>query len=250
MVTVVPSRPRLGLLYPGHAAEDDYRRLAQRVRARPVVELVTTAVGEDAHRIDALRELGSTERLAAGADRFTGEVDAVMWACTSGSFVLGWDGARRQADTIGERLGAPASSTSFAFVEAVHAVGTSRVAVAATYPQDVADAFASFLAAGGVDVVALGVQGIVTAAEVATFGHERVRRSVAAADHPDAGAVLVPDTALHTVEVVDRLEADLGKPVLTANQVTMWHALRLAGVEATGGPGMLFRCAGDAPSCG
>lgn len=248
MTTVVPSRPRIGLLYPGHAAEDDYPRLARQVRPMPKVELVNTAVGEDAHRIDALRELGSAERLVDGADRLAGELDAVMWACTSGSFVLGWEGARRQAEIIGERLGTPASSTSFAFVAAVHAIGTNSVALAATYPRDVADAFASFLAVGGIEVVALGVQGIGTAAEVATFRHEHVRRSVAAADHPDAGAILVPDTALHTVEVVDQLETDLGKPVLTANQVTMWHALRLAGVEPTGGPGTLFRSAWGSPT--
>jgi maleate cis-trans isomerase len=43
----------------------------------------------------------------------------------------------------------------------------------------------------------------------------------------------VPDTALHTVTVVDELEAALGKPVLTANVVTMWEALRLAGALDT-----------------
>jgi hypothetical protein len=51
----------------------------------------------------------------------------------------------------------------------------------------------------------------------------------------------VPDTALHTARWLDELEAAVRKPVLTANQVTMWEALRLAGrpVRATG-PGRLF----------
>jgi maleate isomerase len=34
--------------------------------------------------------------------------------------------------------------------------------------------------------------------------------------------------------VIAALEAELGKPVLTANQVTMWAALSLAGREAVG----------------
>ena len=41
-------------------------------------------------------------------------------------------------------------------------------------------------------------------------------------------AVLIPDTALHTVDFLPELEAAAGKTVLTANQVTMWEALRLA----------------------
>ncbi|CAM5726027.1 aspartate/glutamate racemase family protein [Streptomyces violaceorubidus] len=49
-----------------------------------------------------------------------------------------------------------------------------------------------------------------------------------AADRPEAQAVLLPDTALHTAAHIPALEKDLGKPVLTANQVTVWEGLRLA----------------------
>jgi maleate cis-trans isomerase len=48
-------------------------------------------------------------------------------------------------------------------------------------------------------------------------------------DHPRAEAVLVPDTALHSAAWLGELEAIAGKPVLTANQVSFWKALRLAG---------------------
>jgi maleate cis-trans isomerase len=234
--------PRLGFLYPGYAAEDDYPRLAARLPSQPVVELVHTSVGEDAHRIDALLDLGGPERLADGAERLAGKVDVAVWACTSGSFVFGWDGARQQADAISARLGVPASSTSFAFVDAIRAIGASKVAIAATYPDDVAMAFADFLAEPGIEVTSVGSEGIVTATEVGTFDAERVLSFVAAADHADAEAILVPDTALHSVDVIDELERRLDKPVLTANQVTMWHALRLCGADAKAeGPGVLFR---------
>jgi maleate isomerase len=61
-------------------------------------------------------------------------------------------------------------------------------------------------------------------------------------DHPDADAVLVPDTAMRTVALVDSIEERIGKPVLTANQVTVWEALRLAGEPLVhSGLGALFR---------
>jgi len=74
--------------------------------------------------------------------------------------------------------------------------------------------------------------GIVTAAEVGTAGRDAVLALVAAGDHPDADALLVPDTALHTVRWLSELEHTVGKPVLTANQVTVWEGLRLAGRTA------------------
>ncbi|MEU6390623.1 aspartate/glutamate racemase family protein [Streptomyces sp. NPDC046939] len=218
----------LGLLYPGHAAEDDYPRIEMLMDSDIRLPVVHTDIGEDAHRVDALLEMGAPPRLAAGVEelRLAG-AEAVVWACTSGSFVLGWDGAQEQVQSLAVAAGLPASSTSFAFAHALGELGARRVAVAATYPTDVADHFAAFLKASGADVVSVRGSGVITAAEVGTWGREEVLAMARAGDHPDAEAVLLPDTALHTAAYVPDLERELGKPVLTANQVTVWEALRL-----------------------
>ena len=218
----------LGFLYPGHSGEDDYPRMEQLLGSDIRLAVVHTDIGEDAHRVDALLEMGSDERLAAGVEelRLSG-AEAVVWACTSGSFVYGWKGAHDQVRTLALRAGLPASSTSFAFAHAVREIGARRVAVGATYPDDVAALFASFLSDAGAEVVGVRGSGVVTAAEVATWGEDEVLALAREADRPDADAVLLPDTALHTASHLPLLEATLGKPVLTANQVTVWEALRL-----------------------
>lgn len=237
----------VGLLYPGHSAEDDYPALEARLDGSVKLPVVITSVGEDAHRVDALLDLGRAERLAEGAVELApSRPDAVMWACTSGSFVFGPEGATIQAAGVAQALGVPASSTSIAFVDACRMLGLKRVAVAASYPEDVAQHFVRFLTAGGLEVVSMGSNGIVTAAEVGTLGPDQVAAMVKAADHPDAEAVLVPDTAMHTLEIVDDLEAAVGKPVLTANQVTVWKGLQLAGpVPSLPHLGTLFATRGN-----
>ncbi|MGA4841757.1 maleate cis-trans isomerase family protein [Streptomyces sp. G45] len=219
----------LGFLYPGHSAEDDYPRMEQLLGSDIRLQVVHTDIGEDAHRVDALLEMGAPARLAAGVEelRLTG-AEAVVWACTSGSFVYGWEGAHDQVRALARAAGLPASSTSFAFVHAVREVGAARVAVAATYPEDVAGHFAAFLSAAGISVVSSRGSGIITAAEVGTWGRDEVLALAREGDHPEAQALLLPDTALHTAAYVQELEGELGKPVLTANQVTAWEALRLA----------------------
>ncbi|MFD5659090.1 maleate cis-trans isomerase family protein [Streptomyces hirsutus] len=219
----------LGFLYPGHSAEDDYPRMEQLLGSDVRVDLVHTEIGEDAHRADALLEMGAADRLAAGLQelRLTG-ADAVVWACTSGSFVRGWEGAQEQVRALARTAGMPASSTSFAFVHAAREIGARRVAVGATYPDDVAALFVEFLAVGGVEVTGVTSAGIVTAAEVGTWGEAELFALARAADRPDAQALLLPDTALHTAAHLPALEKELGKPVLTANQVTVWEGLRLA----------------------
>lgn len=226
----------VGFLYPGHSAEDEFPRMEELLNAGegadPAVRLplVHTDIGTDAHRVDALLEMGSVHRLQARV----GEVkergaQAVVWACTSASFVFGHEGARDQVRQLSEVAGLPASSTSFAFAHALEAVGVRRLAVAATYPDDVAGLFADFLTAAGFEVVARRGSGIITAAEVGTWGREHVLRLAREGDDASAEAVLLPDTALHTAAWLPELEAELGKPVFTANQVTAWEGLRLLG---------------------
>jgi len=243
---------RLGLLYPGHAAEDDLPWLVESLfpDGSVVAELVHTSVDEDAHDVGVLLELGSPRRLNEGADRLRDRgADVAVWACTSGSFVFGWDGARRQAAELGEHFGAPASSTSLGFVAALRALQLRRVAVAATYPEPVTACLEELLDDAGFDVVGAGSQGIVTAAEVGTLGEDAVLAFVQAGDRPDAEAVLVPDTALHTARSLQALEHAVGKPVITANQVSVWEALRLAGRETAprAGFGTLFAIPARAP---
>ncbi|MFI1754305.1 aspartate/glutamate racemase family protein [Streptomyces sp. NPDC020571] len=219
----------LGFLYPGHSGEDDYPRIEQLLGSDIRVDLVHTDIGEDAHRVDALLEMGSPRRLEAGvAELRLAGADAVVWACTSGSFVHGWDGAHEQVRALAKAAGMPASSTSFAFVHAAKEIGVRRVSIGATYPDDVARIFADFLGAAGIEVADVVSSGIITAAEVGTWTEQEVLALARAADRPDAGAVLLPDTALHTAAHIPALEKELGKPVLTANQVTVWEGLRLA----------------------
>ena len=220
----------LGFLYPGHSAEDDYPRMETLLDSDIRLTVVHTDIGTDAHRVDALLEMGAADRLAAGVEelRLCG-AEATVWACTSGSFVYGWKGAHEQVRKLALAAGLPASSTSFAFVHAARELELGRVAVAATYPEDITALFADFLKEAGIEVLSTRPSGIITAAEVGTWGREDVLRLARAGDHPEAEAVLMPDTALHTAAWLTELEDALGKPVLTANQVTVWEGLRLAG---------------------
>lgn len=234
----------LGFLYPGHAAEDDFARLASLIDPSPTVELVHTELGPsgDAHTIAALHDMGQSDRLAAGAAHLPrADLTAVVWSCTSGSFVYGWEGAHEQARRLSEAIGLPASSASLAFVNALKFLGVTKVSIAATYPADVSQCFVEFLEDGGFQVLAMTASDIATASLAGELDDEGTLRMALAGNRPDAEVLLVPDTALHTVSVLNQMEKMVSKPVLTANQVCVWEAMRLAGVEGTtAGAGRLF----------
>ena len=221
----------VGILYPGYSAEDEYPAM-ERLLGDVSLPVVHTLMREDAHRVDALLDIGGPDVLAEGARelRAARRADAAIWACTSGSFVFGWDGATEQVAGVRGGCGRARVQHLLRLRQRrsgiwAYAGSRSRPPIRRTWPER----FADFLGHAGIEVVALSCRGIVTAAEVGTLGRDEVLDFVAANDHPDAEAVLVPDTALHTVAWLDELEERLGKPVLTANQVSVWEGLRIAG---------------------
>jgi len=79
------------------------------------------------------------------------------------------------------------------------------------------------------------------------LGPEMAYRLGKEVNAPEAEAVLIACTSFRTGEMIAALEEDIDKPVITANQAVIWHALRIAGVRP-GLPrrGRLF----DAPRLG
>lgn len=225
----------VGMLYPGHSAEDEYPYLESILGDDVHFPVVHTSVGGPdeitTHEVQALLDLGKTERLLSGAAEIAVKhnPDAVMWACTSGSFVFGWDGAQQQAREIQEAIHVPTSSTSLAFAAALRHLGISKVSVSATYPEDVSRHFVELLGHQGVEVLDLASHDIASGEDAGELDHDGVIDLARSADAPEAQAVLIPDTALHTVRWINELESVLGKTVLTANQVTAWYGLQLAG---------------------
>ncbi|QCU78983.1 Asp/Glu/hydantoin racemase [Citricoccus sp. SGAir0253] len=184
-----------------------------------VDELMASALGDDA-------EIRSTARSLAAV-----EPEAVVFACASGSFVHGVDGARRISAAIAEEVGAPAVTTSEALLEALDALGLARVAIATPYVPRLTERLEAFLAAEGHSVV--GTAGLGLDHLIWHVPYRVTAGLVREADRPEAEAVFVSCTNLPTFDIIAPLEAELGKPVLTANQVTAWAGLRRLGLGLT-----------------
>jgi maleate cis-trans isomerase len=139
-------------------------------------------------------------------------------------------------------------TTAQALVEGLRALGARRVAVATPYDEALNRHEAAFLRGHGFEVVAMRGMGYgaggpaeyrniarVPSAEVFAFA-----RDICV---PAADALLISCTDLATLEIIERLEAETGKPAISSNQATFWLALRKAGLsDRLGGMGRLLAC--------
>lgn len=177
--------------------------------------------------------LGADDMLADSARSLRAIAPLVCaYACTSGSFARGLTAEQAMVSTM-VAAGVPqALTTSGALLVALTTLGINRLAIATPYDATITDRLASFLAEADVDVVSSSHLDLST--EIWSVPYERTADLVRRADTSDAEAIFVSCTNLPTYDVIAPLENDIGKPVLTANQVTMWQALRLVGRRCVG----------------
>jgi maleate isomerase len=176
---------------------------------------------------DALREMNAEVRRAAEL-LATLSPDVIAYACTAGSFVDGPAATTVLLEEIEAVTNCPVVATSSAMVAALHHLGVTRIALATPYPQDVTECERRFFLATGFDVVSCACLGR-SGAGVRPTTFDEIIALVRGVDRADAEAIFVSCTDLRALEVVDQLEHELGKPVLTSNQVTLWSILEALG---------------------
>jgi maleate isomerase len=184
----------------------------------------------------------SDEELIQGTRAFvTVRPEVTMFACTSGSFGKGLANERRIRATM-ERAGAEkALTTSGSVLDALHALGARRVAVATPYSRATTALLGDFLTEAGFEVLSLVNRQPRTPAGLSDMTIEELSEAARAADRPDADVVFVSCAALATYDLIGRLERSLQKPVISSSQATVWAALGAAGVEPTSIDQTLFR---------
>ncbi|MFD9906068.1 decarboxylase, partial [Streptomyces sp. NPDC059063] len=183
--------------------------------------------------LDLARLVSEHETLAEAVRALSAaEPEVLAYACTSGSFVGGIAGERAMCEAMAREGTVASVTTSGALLEALDELAAHRIALVTPYTWSVTRALEEFLAEADVAVVGRAYLGLtrhiwkVSYRDVADMARRAVRGPV--------DALFISCTNLPTYDVIPQLEAELRVPVLSANQVTMWSALRRLGTRAVG----------------
>lgn len=155
-------------------------------------------------------------------------MSATAWAGTAGAWA-GEESDRRAIEAISRAAGSPATTSYVALLELLRRAGLRRIGLWTPYVDRVQARIVGVLADSGVEVVAETHLGITENARFAEVGEGAVVDGLRDVAVPDAQAVVVLCTNVGAARVADRLEPELGVPVLDSLAVTLWHALELAG---------------------
>jgi len=180
--------------------------------------------GQDARTRTMIDQIdGSIELLASV------EPNVIVVAHTATSYYLGRQG---EADLLGRLQKATGTRVTTAFASVVRALerlNVRRLALGTPYSPETTLQGKTLLEAHGLQVVNFanlqGVTNIYQETAERAYGLARL------VDRENAEAVFLSGTGMPTLPVLELLEQDLGKPVISSASAMMWHALRLAGVR-------------------
>jgi len=153
-------------------------------------------------------------------------VDLILYGCTSGSFIGGGEFDRELAEKIENEVKLPVITTSTAIVEALKILDSQRILVLTPYTDEINQREKEFLEANEFEVIDIRGLGVVDNTRIGKLEPYEAYRMAKALFTDEADAVFISCTNLRTFEIIEPLEEDLGVPVVTSNQASLWLALR------------------------
>ena len=183
-----------------------------------------------------VQEIEAESKKLADAD-----VDLIVFAATAPSSRNGIGYDRELIKRISAASGKPATTAATALIAALRTLGAKTVVLAAPWSEAINQTAAAFIEANGVKVLAQGALGLVRNLEIGLLDPQTAFDVGRRVNRQAADAVMLACGNWSTFSIVDKLEHDLGKPVLTTNQVSLWHALKMMGTRPLDGPGVLLR---------
>ena len=239
-------RNRIGLMVPSTntTCEADYQMVASKSLSVHGQRLWLTNDSKGEAGMERMNsEIESSARYLA-----TARVNAIVYACTTGSFFkgVGWD--REMVNLIEKTANVSAIATSPAVVDALRFLGARKISVATPYPDWNNRRLRTYMENAGFTV--LNVEGDPTAALAGQQGindqsPESVVRFAAQICSAEADILFCSCTAWRAMEVIEVLEQKTGLPVVTSNQATVWATFRKIGLnEPVKGFGQLLRSLG------
>ena len=161
----------------------------------------------------------------------------IAFCCTVGSMLGGYEGEKEILHLIEKTSGIPAITTTTAVSAAFDVLNVKRVAVATPYTSEINRSEKENLELRGIHVTEIeGTHESLVPHELKNDMIGRLLPQTAyemglKVNGKDNQAIFISCTNFRAIEIIERLERETGKPVISSNQATLWHALRKLGIK-------------------
>ncbi len=167
------------------------------------------------------------------------KIDCIVYGCTSGTIAAGYNTIKNKIHLA--KPDAKVTTPSTAAVKALKKLNIKKVAIFTPYIEDLNNEVIEFFKKENFSITSNSYFGIKNDTDIGKVDPEYLYDVLSQMDLKDADALFVSCTALPVLQIIDRLEKKLKKPVLSSNQALIWDTLENIGKNISiNGFGKLF----------
>lgn len=218
--------------------ENDLRRLIAGDKTKLMTSRVANATEVNRETLGAMKtDLPQSAGMLPGAAKF----EVIGYGCTSASSVIGADGVE---DLIKSGANtAHVTNPMTALIRACKYLNVTNLAFVSPYVEEVSKGLREMVKASGISSPHFGSFEESNDSNVARITPKSVKEAaIKLGRDNDAQAVFLSCTNLNTLDVIDEIEDEIKKPVISSNQALAWDMIRLAqGGGTSFKPGRLMR---------
>ena len=166
-------------------------------------------------------------------------IDCVVYGCTSGTIAVGYDTIEKKVKEAKPK--AKITTPSTAAIKALKRLNIKKIAIFTPYIKKLNDEILDYFSRQGFDVVTNTYLDIAADYDIGKVDQNFLFEILSKIEIKKADALFISCTALPVLNIIDKLEKKLGKPVITSNQSLIWDTLESIGMnENVLGFGKLF----------
>jgi maleate isomerase len=211
---------KLGLIVPSWNTVNEYeiQQVVHPAMSVHSMRIKITADDEENYIWMETQVSGAAQLLAQA------KVHAICYGCLAGGFVRGPGHDRQIIKDIEDTTGIPGVTAALAVIDALKALNATRISVASPYDPWLNEKLKAYLTTFGIEV--LTFKGLGTQAH-SGFTPEQNAALAREVDRPAAQAIFIACSNFRTLEMIEPLEEELGKPIISSNLCSLWKMLRM-----------------------
>ena len=158
------------------------------------------------------------------------KLNTIAYGCTSGTIAIGEDSVKEKILSVKPDSYVTTPVTSV--IKAFNQLGIKKIALFTPYPEDVNKTILDYFNKKNIDVCSFVSLNLNLDSEFANVDPNYILELLSKLEMKNADALFISCTALPVLDILNKLESKVLKPVLSSNQTLIWDTLRSIGYKS------------------
>ena len=166
-----------------------------------------------------------TEKILPGE-----KINTIAYGCTSGTIAIGEERVKEKIQLAKPDCYVTTPITSA--IKAFKLMNIKKIAVFTPYPESVNKTIYEYFSNKNIDVLSFGTFNLDLDVDFANIDPKYLSETLIKLDTSGADALFISCTALPALEILDKVERKINKPVFSSNQTLIWDTIRSVGYNS------------------